>query len=149
MCKGHKVGRKKKKKVFLVLSPDCSYRPFKGEWIPNEHKPWNTMFYEIQTLHRFALLPVQEGGIVSVISRCMYKGGYFLLSQQELLWSSPRCFPPPLFPTLADRCCHCCYFDTGFVLQLVELIIWTTSIQPSKVPVISHRRINRVLADIY
>ena len=93
----------------------------------------------------------REEGIVLVTSRCMYKGGYSLLSQQKLLWGSVRHFSDffPQLKTVAGRCCHCCYSDTGFILRLVELLTSTSPFQPSDFPIILHRRITKVLAETH
>lgn len=155
MHKGHKV-EKKKSGFFFVLLPDFSYRPFQGELIPNESKPWNTVFCETQTLSQVcSCCQGRERRIILVILRCTYKGGYlFLVAIYYATLGQYKtirgCFPPwpPWFKTLADRYCHCCYFDTGFVLQLVKLITLIPPLQPSEVPVILHRRRNKVLADI-
>lgn len=90
MHKGHKVEKIKKFFCFVLL-PDFSYRPFQGELIPNESKPRNTAFCETHTLSQVcSCCQWKERGIIPFISRCMYKGGYLLLSQQKLLWGSIR-----------------------------------------------------------
>lgn len=128
--------------VFLVLLPYFSYRPFPGTVIPSECKPWSNVkhkhlidWYCCQYRKRSISSYVQGSLLTSFTTEVTL--GKCKNSQMVF----------PHLKTLAGRCSHCCYFDTGFVLQLVQLTALIQQFQWSEVLVLSHRSLNNVLAD--